>query len=147
MTLLSEETLRDIEVAREAISNSDNSIVVVQYGKIWKQIKGNGLRPFLELIEEMGEDIQGTVVGDRILGKASAMLCRYSKVKGVYSPQGTKTGIALLIMGGIPCQVDQLIPFIKNRDGSGLCPFEKMLEGVDTPDEAYKVLKNKILKD
>jgi hypothetical protein len=146
MTLLNEETLKDIDIAREAISNSDNSIVVVQYGKIWKQVKGDGVKPFLELIEDMGEDIHGTVVGDRILGKASAMLCRYSKVKGVYSPQGTKTGIALLIMGGVPCQVDQLIPFIKNRDGSDMCPFEKMLEGVDTPKEAYKVLKEKIMK-
>jgi hypothetical protein len=146
MTLLNEETLKDIDIAREAISNSDNSIVVVQYGKIWKQTKGDGIRPFLEVIEEMGDEIHGTVIGDRILGKASAMLCRYSNVKGVYSPQGTKTGIALLIMGGIPCQVDQLIPFIKNRDGSGLCPFEKMLEGVDTPDKAYKILKEKIMK-
>lgn len=145
MTLLSEEIVKDLELAREVLTSTDYSIVVISNGKIWKQKQGEGIRPILETIEEMGEDIFDSVIGDRILGKASALLCRYVKAKGVYSPQGTKTGIALLIMGGVPCQVDQLIPFIKNRDGSDLCPFEKMLENVDTPEEAYRILKEKVI--
>jgi len=89
----------------------------------------------------MGKDIYNSVIGDRILGRASALLCRYANVQAVYSPQGTKTGIALLIMGGVPCQVDKLIPFINNRAGDGLCPFEKMLKDIDSPDDAYNKLK------
>jgi hypothetical protein len=94
----------------------------------------------------MGDDIHDSVIGDRILGRASALLCRYTKVRAVYSPQATKTAIALLIMGSIPSQVDQLIPFIKNRDGNGLCPFEKSLQNINEPKEAYNVLKEKVLK-
>lgn len=145
MTIVDNDTVRDLELAREVLSNTDCSIVVVNYGKIWKQKTGEGIRPILETIEEMGEDIQGSVIGDRILGRASALLCRYANAQGVYSPQGTKTGIALLIMGGVPCQVDQLIPSIKNRDGNGLCPFEKMLKDVTSPEEAYKILKEKVI--
>jgi len=144
MTILSEEVVKDLEIAREVLSTSDCSVVVVNYGKIWKKKTGEGIKPILEVIEEMGEDIQGSVIGDRILGKASALLCRYAKAQGVYSPHGTKTGIALLIMGGVPCQVDELIPFIKNRAGDGICPFEKMLKDVTGPDEAYKILKDKL---
>ena len=102
---------------------------------------------FLEAIDEMGEDIHDSVIGDRILGKASALLCRYAKAQGVYSPQGTKTGIALLIMGAVPCQIDELIPFIKNKAGDDICPFEKMLKDIDNPEEAYKVLNQKIFGD
>ena len=58
--------------------------------------------------------------------------------------KGTKTGIALLIMGGVPCQVDQLIPSITNKEGNGLCPFEKMLKDVTSPEEAYNILKEKV---
>ena len=117
MTVLDEEILKDLDLAREMISNQDYSIVVVKYGKIWKQKKGEGIKPILEAIEEMGEDICGSVIGDKILGKASSLLCRYAKASGVYSPQGTKTAIALLIMGGVPCQIDKMIPFIQNKDG------------------------------
>ena len=144
--MVDEETINDMELAREVISTTDYSIVVIGYGKIWKQKKGEGIRPILETIEEMGEDIYDSVIGDRILGKASALLCRYAKAQAIYSPQGTKTGIALLIMGGIPCQVDELIPQIMNRNGDDICPFEKMLKDVTSPEEAYKILKEKVLK-
>ena len=145
MTIVNEDVIKDLELAREVLSTTDCSIVVISYGKIWKQKKGDGIRPILEAIEEMGDDIHDSIIGDRILGRASALLCRYAKSKGVYSPQGTKTGIALLIMGGVPCQVDELIPFIKNRDGDALCPFEKMLKDIISPEEAYKFLKEKVL--
>jgi len=145
MSVLNEEVLKDIKLAREVITTTDCSITVISDGKIWRQKKGKGLRPLLETIEEMGEEIKGSVIGDRILGRASALLCRYAKVEAVYSPQGTKTGIALLIMGGVPCQVDKLIPFINNRAGDGLCPFEKMLKDVTDPKEAYEILKEKLL--
>ena len=145
MSVLTEEVLKDLELAREQLTNSDCSIAVVSNGKIWRTKKGEGVRPLLEVIEEMGEEIHDTVIGDRILGRASALLCRYAKAQAVYSPQGTKTGIAILIMGGVPCQVDKLIPFINNRAGDGLCPFEKMLKDITDPDEAYKILKEKLL--
>ena len=47
-------------------------------------------------------------------------------------------------MGSIPAQVDQLVPFIKNRDGTGMCPFEKMLENVTSPEKAYEILTENI---
>jgi hypothetical protein len=146
MSLLDEDTLKDIELAQNVITNEDVSVVVVDNGKIWRKKKGQGIRPFLEVIEEMGDEIHYSVIGDRIIGRASALLCRYSKVRAVYSPQATKTAIALLIMGSIPAQVDKLIPFIKNHDGSDLCPFEKMLENIDEPKKAYNLLKEKVLK-
>jgi len=145
MSLIGEDILNDIDIARVALRNSDNSIVVVKDGKIISTKKGGGVRPILEVIEELGEEMHDSVVGDRILGKASALLLRFSKVKGVYSPQATKTAIAVLIVGGIPSQADELVPFIQNRSKDGLCPFEKMLKNIDSPEEAYKILMEKVL--
>ena len=145
MSLLDRDLLNDIELARETLNSSDYSIVVVRYGKIILKKKGNGIRPILETIEELKDDLKDTVIGDRILGKASALMLRYSKVKAAYSPQATKTAIALLIMGGIPCQVDELVPFIQNRSKDGMCPFEKMLKDIDSPEEAYDILMEKVL--
>ena len=144
---VTDEIIADINIARETLSTEDYSIVVIRDGKILIHKQGDGIRPIMSIIDELGDELEGTVIGDRILGKASAFLCRYSKVKGVYSPQATKTAIAILIIGGIPCQADEMIPFITNRSGDGLCPFEKMLQNVESPDEAYKILKDNVIID
>ncbi len=145
--VISEEIIKDMNLARIILSSEDYSIVVIQDGKILIHKKGDGIKPILKVIDELGDEMQDTVVGDRILGKASAFLCRYSKVKGVYSPQATKTAIAILIIGKISCQVDEMIPVIKNKSGDGLCPFEKMLKNVESPEEAYRILKEKVIWD
>lgn len=145
--IVNDEIIQDISLARKILSSEDYSIVVIRNEKILGHSKGDGIKPILKIIDELGKEIEGTVIGDRILGKASAFLCRYSKVRGVYSPQATKTAIAILIVGGIPCQADEMIPFITNRSGDGLCPFEKMLQDVESPEEAYKILKDKVIWD
>jgi len=142
---VNDEIINDINLARKTLSSEDYSIVVISGGKILTHEKGDGVKPFMKTINELGNNLDGKVIGDRILGKASAFLCRYSKLKGVYSPQATKTAIAILITGGIICQADEVIPFIKNRNGDGLCPFEKMLQNVESPDEAYKILKENVI--
>jgi len=145
MTIIGQDIQDDLALAKDILSKKDLSIVLVNYGKIWKEKKGMGIKPILELVDEMGDELNEYVIGDRILGRASAFLCRYAKVKAVYSPQATKTAIAILILGGIPCQVDSMIPFIKNRDGEEMCPFEDLLKDVEQPDVAYKILKEKLL--
>jgi len=143
--MVSPGVLDDMEVARGVLSKTGCSVVVVKDGKVLTEKQGEGIRPILDAILELGNKMQGTVVGDRILGKASALLCVYSKVDGVYSPQATKTAIAVLIRAGVPGQTDEIIPFVKNRDGDGVCPFEKMLADIDSSEEAYNILKEKVI--
>jgi hypothetical protein len=142
--MVSEEIIEDMDTARELLSTTDFSVVVLKNGTVVTKKQGDGIKPILETVDELGEELQGAIVGDRILGKASALLCAYAKVGGVYAPQATKTAIAVLIRTGIPGQTDELIPYVKNRDGDSLCPFEDMLADVDLPEEAYKVLKNAV---
>lgn len=144
--MVSEEIIAGLELVRDILKTTDESIVVVKNAQVLTKKKGVGIKPILDVVEELGDGMQGTIVGDRILGKASALLCRYAKIKAVYSPQATKTAIALLIMGGIPAQVDHMIPHIIKKDGSGQCIFEKMLENVTDPQDAYNILTEKIKK-
>jgi len=119
------------------ISKSDNSLVVIQYNKIWKETKEKGVKPFLEAIADMKEELNGTVIGIDFLDKAAAMLCRYAKVSGVYAPRATKTGIALLIMAGIPSEIDEMMPNVENNG-------DKLLKDVNSAEEAYKILKEAV---
>lgn len=133
-----------MDKARDILLKSDCSIVVIKNNSILTQKKGNGIKPILDVIEELGSELKGSIIGDRILGKASALLCVYSEVSGVYSIQATKTAIAVLIRAGIPGETDEMIPYIKNKNGDDICPFEKMLLNIDSPEEAFTVLKKKL---
>ena len=130
-----------MDKARDILLKTDCSIVVIKNNSILSQKKGNGIKPIMEIIEELGPELKDSIIGDRILGKASALLCVYSEVSGVYSIQATKTGIAVLIRAGIPGETDEMIPYIKNMKGDDICPFEKILINIDSPEEAYTVLK------
>ena len=143
MSNIDDDTLNDMDLARKIVTESDSSLVVVQYGKIWKEKKEAGVKSLIELIDEMGEDIYGSVIGTSFLCKASAFLCRYAKVKAVHSLKGTKTGIALLIMGGISSQVDKMITGVEGVD-DGIVFFDNLLAEVDTPEDAYKILKENV---
>jgi len=144
--MVSTELLNELQMAQEILSTTDASIVAIKHSQIIGKKTGTGLRPFMELIEEIGNDLSDCVIGDRILGKASALLCTYSNIKAVYSPQGTKTAIAFLVMHVIPCQIDHMIPHIQNRTGDGRCPFEQLLEKINDPQEAYLLLQEKIMQ-
>jgi hypothetical protein len=105
--------------------------------------KGEGIKPIIESISELKNKIHGCVIGDKILGKASALLCLYCKAKAVYSPQSTDSAILLFSKMGIYYQTDEIIPFIKNRYQNDICPFEKTVENIESPAEAYKILVKK----
>ena len=125
---------------------SDYSFVVVKNGKLLTGKRGDGVKPILYAIEELGNNMQGSTVGYRTLGKASALLCAYAKVSGVYAPQATKKAIAVLIRANIPGRADEMIPFVKNKDGTDVSPFETMLSDIDSPEEAYNILKKTLVK-
>jgi hypothetical protein len=138
--------MNDIIIARELILNKEYSVVVVKNKEILAKKSGNGLKPILEVIKELKNNIFESIIGDKILGKASALLCAYCRVKGVYSPQSTKKAIALLLSYNIPSQIDKIIPFIENKYGNDICPYEKMIDNVKSPLDAYNILMENIMK-
>ena len=46
-------------------------------------------------------------------------------------------------MGGIPCQIDEMIQNIA-EDETEYYPFEQALDSVESPEEAYNVLKENL---
>jgi len=47
-------------------------------------------------------------------------------------------------MGGIPCQIDEMIQNI-GKEQTDYYPFEEIINNVETPEEAYKILKSNII--
>lgn len=125
---------------------SDYHFVVVKNGVLLTGKRGKGVKPILDSINELGENIQGSTIGIRTLDKASALLCAYAKVAGVYTSQATKKAIAVLIRANIPGRTDKMIPYVDDKEGDDVSKFENMVINIDSPEEAYTILKKTSIK-
>lgn len=104
----------------------------------------DGIKPVINRINENIHYFEGLEVADKIIGKASAMLLTLSGVKKVYTRVLSKAGKEIFDKYGIECVFENLVPFIFNRYGTGMCPMELVVKNIDDLNEAYISLNKKV---
>jgi hypothetical protein len=104
-----------------------------------------GIHPHLEAIERLGkEKLKDTVMADKIVGRAAALLMLYSIPAEVHAGVITTKARELLEAGGVFVCPNAEAPAIKEKDGRIYCPFEAMVQGISDPEKAYHALVSKI---
>lgn len=103
-----------------------------------------GIKPVISKINENKDFFKDQSVVDRVIGKASASLLAYSGVKEVYALVLSKAGQEVLEKYHIAYQYDELVDYIINRKGDGMCPMEMTVKDIDDLEQAYIALKNKV---
>lgn len=104
----------------------------------------NGIRPVIDRINEDLSFFKDLIVADKIIGKASAMLLCLSGVKEVYCVVLSKAGESILKEYNVTYHYENLVDYIVNRKGDGMCPMEKTVENINDLNEAYEALNRKI---
>lgn len=94
-----------------------------------------GVRPLLDLLEQ-NRDLAGYSVADKVVGKASALLYCRMRVARIYTPVVSQPAAEVLSRAGIELVYDNLVPAIRNRTNTGLCPMETAVWDISSPDEA-----------
>ncbi|MGE5588264.1 MAG: DUF1893 domain-containing protein [Clostridia bacterium] len=131
----------DIETARHMILEEGLGLVAVKHGNVVVSSREHGVRPLVDAVLGTGESLRGAVIGDRVVGRASAMLCIYCGVRAVYTPLASEAALGEFAAAGIPVAADGTAPTILNRDGTDRCPFEKMTDGLSSPAEVVDTLR------
>ncbi len=104
----------------------------------------SGIRP---VILPMNEDLrffEGLSVADKIVGKASAMLLALSGAKEVYAHILSEAGRKILEKYGITYEYGEMVEYIVNRKGDGMCPMEETVKDIDDPMDAFEALNERI---
>ncbi len=118
-----------------------HSLVVVEDDKI-SCYDGKGISPLLRFIENGSTFENATIVGDKKIGRASALLLVYGKAKKVYTPVISKPAIEVFKAFKVKYSADEVVENIMNQTQTDLCPMEKKVQNVNSPEEAYKIFKN-----
>jgi hypothetical protein len=128
----------------DALERTGNSLMVYRDGDLVFQSSSKGIRPHLEAIDSLGEGLHGTVMVDKIVGRAAALLIIYSGAAEAHAAVLSTQGRCVLEMHGLSFTYAEETEHIKMQDGRIYCPFEAMVQGLTDPEEAYQAIVEKM---
>lgn len=84
--------MMDLAKVHKILKN--NSFVAVKEGSVVFESKDKRLKPFIDAIDST--DLEGSLIDNRIIGRASALLACYSKAYMLYALRITEEALAYL---------------------------------------------------
>lgn len=96
-----------------------------------------GIAPLVEYLDTFGiSEGNETVIFDRVVGNAAALLMKLAGCTEVRAPLASAHAVKTLEALDIGGQFQTVVPYIINRQGTGMCPFEELSIG-KSPEDFY----------
>jgi hypothetical protein len=128
----------------ERLDDLGLSLMVYDGEAVVFKSQSKGVRPHLEAIDALGALLKGTMMVDKIVGRAAALLILYSGAAEVHTSLVSKDGSEVLEHAGVRLFFSEETEHIKMADGRIYCPFEAMVQGIDDPTQAYHAIVEKM---
>ena len=123
------------------------SIVIMSGSRTLYSSGASGITPLVEAIDTLGRrELKDSIVVDKIIGKASALLICYFGAKKAIAKVMSMGGLKVLERFGVEHFADTMVSEIRNRTDTDFCPFEKLVLKVEKPAEAFRLLKQQLNK-
>lgn len=133
--------MSDINIAKSQLHNINLSIVVVKDGKVIEESTDRGIKPIYDIYTVRKENLKNAVVADKVIGKAAAMLLSNAGIKMLYTDLISDKAIEVLDKSNIEYEFAKRVPVIFNRDGSDMCPIEKLSSNTDNVEELIEKIR------
>lgn len=128
----------------DELERTGSSLMAYSGGRLIFQSGSKGIRPHLEAIDSLGDALRGSVMVDKIIGRAAALLILYSEAAEAHAALISTQGRRVLEEHGLRFSYAAETPHIKMLDGRIYCPFEAMVQGLSDPAEAYRAIVEKM---
>ncbi len=134
--------MKDIERAKGLFASGAYTCVLAKGEETLVSGRG-GIAPMMGWLQE-GRQIEGFSCADKIVGKAAALLFVLGGIREVYATVMSESAAEVLSHHQIAFSYHGLTKTIVNRTGTGQCPMEETVAGIDNPQQAYLALQNKL---
>ena len=142
--ILDDKTTQAIKDAQQLLLKDKASCVIIKEGKISFTLKEKGIRPILYAYEN--GLFKDAIVVDKVIGKAAAMVMFLGEVFACFGAIVSKGAQDFLQSKAIFIKGEKIVPWIKNRTETGLCPMEETIASITSPTEAVIAIKAKLLQ-
>jgi len=131
----------DLNLAKQRLSQKNLNLVIAKNGEVLFETESHGISSLLKAIKQLQENIAGSSIADRIVGRAAALLLVYSGVVAVFAVTASDGGIEVLKNNHVFHDFRRRVPRILDSKRVDVCPFEKLVARFSDPKEAYEELK------
>lgn len=130
--------LSDVQRARQLLEGEGHTCVLCRGESTYTDDRA-GIAPMMGFIGA-GVELKGYSAADRIVGRAAALLFVLAGVREVYAGVMSRGAVEVLEAHGIAHSCTTLTGRIVNRAGTGICPMEQAVTGIDDPRAAYDAI-------
>lgn len=134
--------MTDLAVAKNALLN--HTLALAKDGEVITSDK-RGVAPMVDFLRE-GKELSGFSAADKVVGKAAAMLFVKAGIKELYAETVSQSAKELLESFGVGLSFKTLVPYIINRDKTGMCPMESTVLSVSEVDAGVELIFEKLDK-
>lgn len=133
----------NINDLKDILLKENHTLVIYKNNASVITSNDRGVNSLIKLIKEDKSQLSGSLIADKVIGKAAALLMIYAGVKEIYAPIISKPALQTLLKHNVKIYYDKEVERIINRKGDGLCPMETLCLDIEKPDEAYLLLSTK----
>lgn len=134
----------DLKKARLTLKNRDLNLVLVKDGELIFESRLPNVKGLLKVKEKVGGRARECTLGDRVVGRAAALICAYLGVQAVFGVVMSEGAEKVLENEDITYNHEKLVPFIKDEKDGSTCPFEELVENLEDPEKAYREVKSRV---
>lgn len=132
-----------VETLFEGFLASSDTLRIYHGEKLVFVSKEKGLAPLVNYIAAV-EHKEKTFVLDKVVGNAAALLSKLALCEELWSPLGSALAAKTLQNLGTRYHFVATVPHIVNREGTGMCPFEKLSLGKNA-EEFYTAVSTLLI--
>ena len=138
------------QLVQTTIRSGDATLCAADGGELVYRLTGRGISALLTAVEEQCVVSHGPLDwGDKLVGRAAALLLTLVRPRSVFALTMSTGAQDVLRTAGIPFACDAVVLDMLNRTGTGPCPMEAAVNGIDEPLVALETLKqvSQVLSD
>ena len=130
-----------MERLKQMLSRDDvRGVLLTRDGEV-VEFNNPGVKDLYGLVSARPHALDGACVADRVIGRGAALLLALGKVREVYAQVISSPAVKVLEDARITVDFGTMVPYIINRDGTDICPVEKLTMNISDPEEAYGKIK------
>lgn len=125
------------------LQENNSSCIILKQNEIYYQSNFIGVKPLLHFMEICGEDNtpDDLILIDKVIGKAALLLAVKLGFRKIYTPLASHSAVETAEQKGVQLFAVETVPYIVNREKTGMCPLEQSVMHTEDPEEAHKNIR------
>ena len=137
--------MTNFDSLKEVLHQKNASLVVqFQNGEI-KEYYQDRVKDIKEILQNDENALKNAIIADKVIGKLAGSLLAVGGVKAIYADVMSEYAIPVMDQFNIEYEYKTKVPYIINKDKTGMCPMENKFKDVENIQSIYdEIIKGNV---